>query len=90
MYKALVFFTDSQDKDHRYYPGDTFPREGMEVSDGRMASLASTNNLRGIPVIKEVTGKAKTEQVTIKEPVAVPVEDSPEPAPKRRGRRRAD
>lgn len=85
MYKALVFFTDSQDKDHRYYPGDTFPREGMEVSGGRMASLASANNLRGIPVIGEV--KAPVQEIAT-EPVAIPEADSQ--APKRRGRRRAD
>ena len=87
MYKALVFFTDSQDKDHRYYPGDTFPRKGMEVSDGRMASLASANNLRGIPVIGEVKAP---KQETIMEPVAIPEVDSQVEAPKRRGRKRAD
>lgn len=87
MYKAIVLFNDSQDKGYRYKPGDVFPREGLKVSDGRMASLASSNNLRGKPVIKEVPEKAAVPVVDSPEP---PVEEIVKPVEKKRGRKRAD
>jgi hypothetical protein len=91
MYRALVLFTDSRDNNHRYYPGDEFPREGLEVSDARIAELASANNARGVPVIEAVPGKAATASVQedIKEPMAGDEEPQPKVAPKRR-KRRAD
>lgn len=54
MYKALVRFTDLQDKNHIYHVGDTFPREGFEVSEERLKELSSPENKRGIPVIELV------------------------------------
>lgn len=57
MYKVLHYFTDSQDENRAYHTGDTFPREGMTVSDERIAELSSKNNKLGIPLI----GNGKTE-----------------------------
>ena len=36
MYKVIKYFTDLQDKEHPYHPGDTFPRDGIQVSAERL------------------------------------------------------
>ena len=53
-YKVLVRFTDLQDDNYVYDPGDTFPRKGMKPSKKRLEELASKNNRRGIVLIEEV------------------------------------
>jgi len=53
-------FNDLQDKEHPYQVGDSFPREGIKVSDSRLAELAGVNNKRGMPLIaleQEVSGE---------------------------------
>lgn len=55
MYRAIEKFTDLQDNDYRYNVGDTFPRRGKRVSKKRITELSGTDNLRGRPVIEEVT-----------------------------------
>lgn len=57
MYKVVRFFFDLQDNAHAYNPGDTFPRIGAEVSAERVAYLAGSGNLLGVPVIEEVKAK---------------------------------
>lgn len=47
-------FFDLTDKNWAYFPGDTFPREGKEVTAERLAELATSNNRLGYPVIEEV------------------------------------
>jgi hypothetical protein len=54
MFKVIKYFTDLQDNRHAYHEGDTFPREGLEVSAERFAELASDKNKRGVPLIEEV------------------------------------
>lgn len=53
MYKTLVYFEDLQDNNYAYHEGDIFPHDGMEVSKERLKELSSTNNLRGIALIKD-------------------------------------
>jgi len=53
MYKALVNFVDLRDNNHRYHAGDSFPREGYEAGDDRIAELCSDQNKLGKPVIAE-------------------------------------
>lgn len=53
-YKVIKLFTDLKDGSHKYDVGDIYPREGLEVTDERVAELSGSNNLRGIPLIKEV------------------------------------
>ena len=53
MYKVTEMFTDLQDENYRYEPGDTFPRKGLKVSKERFEELASTENLRGEILIVE-------------------------------------
>lgn len=54
MYKVKEYFTDLQDNNYAYNPGDVFPRDGMKVSKKRLAELAGTENKRGIILIEEV------------------------------------
>jgi hypothetical protein len=54
VYKVIKFFTDLHDKDYPYNIGDTFPREGVTVTEGRLAELAGNDNKQGQPLIEEV------------------------------------
>lgn len=54
MYKVIKFFTDLQDCNYPYNAGDTFPRNGMDVTEQRLAELASENNLQKTPLIRYV------------------------------------
>ena len=53
MYKVLHFFTDLQDNRHAYHVGDTFPREGIDVSADRIDELSSNRNRRGLALIEK-------------------------------------
>ena len=64
---VLIYFTDLQDNRYAYHAGDTFPREGLEVSDERIAELASSDNKRGKPLIS-------VDDIP-EEPVSVPEEE---------------
>ena len=54
MYKVVKYFTDLQDDNHAYNPGDVFPRDGVEVSKARIKELSSDKNKRKMPLIEEV------------------------------------
>jgi hypothetical protein len=58
-YKVVKAFTDLQDKNHVYFTGDSFPREGLDVSEERVKELASVNNKRGEILIKKATKRQK-------------------------------
>ena len=65
MYKVIEYFTDLQDNGYAYNSGDIFPREGLEVSEERIAELASSNNKRRKPLIEEIpeeTAEAEPEE----------------------------
>ena len=53
-YVTIKRFTDLQDGNHPYNVGDTFPREGLTVTDSRLQELSTTSNRRGIPLIEAV------------------------------------
>ena len=59
-YKAIKSFRDLQDNNYRYVTGDTFPRDGIEVSAERLESLLTTNNRRNEPMIVEVEDNVET------------------------------
>ena len=61
-YKVVKNFADLQDGNHVYFAGDTFPRKGVEVSDERIAELASTANKRREILIEAVKEPAKAEK----------------------------
>ena len=54
MYRVLERFADLTDKNHLYEAGDAFPRQGLEVSDKRLAELSSAVNKAGRPLITEI------------------------------------
>ena len=59
MYKVIKFFTDLQDTNFPYEVGDTFPREGLKVSEDRLAELSGCDNRQGQPLIKKVAEEPK-------------------------------
>ena len=59
MYKVIKSFYDLKDNNHVYSVGDTFPHNGVEVGDERIAELASDKNRLGIPLIEEIAEKPK-------------------------------
>ncbi|GAB5856908.1 hypothetical protein JMUB7529_28170 [Staphylococcus aureus] len=42
MYKVIERFEDAQDNGHEYQVGDTYPRDGLEVSEERFTELSTT------------------------------------------------
>ena len=58
-YKVIEYFEDLQDNGRPYNVGDVFPADGNTVSAERIAELASTQNLRRIPLIEEIEEKPK-------------------------------
>lgn len=53
-YKVIKHFTDLQDNNHPYHVGNIFPRDGVEVSEDRLAELAGRSNKQGMPLIQAV------------------------------------
>lgn len=51
MYKVIKYFTDLQDNNFSYNAGDTFPRDGLEVSKERIVDLATANNKQNTSLI---------------------------------------
>lgn len=62
MYKVIKYFTDLQDKNHPYNVGDTFPREGMEVTEERLVELAGSENKQCVPLIEKVEDEKASEK----------------------------
>lgn len=57
MYKVIEYFTDLHDNDHPYNVGDSFPREGIKITEKRLTELAGKDNKRGRPVIELTSDK---------------------------------
>lgn len=68
MYKVIKYFTDLHDNDYPYKVGDTFPRQGITVTEGRIAELAGSNNKQGQPLIVLVDTAAEAEKPVKKAP----------------------
>ena len=51
-YEVVRDFVDVQDGNYMYRAGDFFPRNGADVSEERIAELASTENRCGIVLIE--------------------------------------
>ena len=90
MYKTLVYFEDLTDKSRPYNAGDTFPREGVQVTEERYKELSTAANRRGIPLIELVPDeKPETEEPKIEESKAEEpeTEKAETGTPKRRKRK---
>lgn len=59
MYKVVEFFNDLQDGNHAYHPGDTFPRDGLKVTEERCKALSCGYNALGKPLIEKVELRAE-------------------------------
>ena len=79
MYKVVVRFADIQDGYKVYNPGDTYPREGLKVTTGRIAELASPNNRRGVPLIVMVKDYTPEELSITPKKAAKPVKGTNTP-----------
>ena len=79
-YRVLKYFTDLQDNRHAYHVGETFPREGLEVSSERLVELSSDKNKRGIPLIELVDFMNPPEEpLPFTEPEEEPVKEEVKP-----------
>lgn len=70
MYRVLRDFADLQDNKHFYRTGDIFPRAGLDVSDERVAELASTRNKAGKVLIEAIDDGRKSAQKAKIQPVS--------------------
>lgn len=67
MYKVIEYFTDLQDNNHEYNVGDTFPRDGLSVSDERLTELSTKNNRQNKPLIERVEEQTKLSDMKVSE-----------------------
>lgn len=72
MYKVIRYFTDLRDNNHPYNVGDDYPREGLKVTEERVAELAGSSNKQSVPLIELVEevpkrAPARKARKTIKE-----------------------
>lgn len=56
-YVVIHYFTDLKDKNHPYNEGDTFPRDGVSVSEERLFELSTDINKQKKPLIRFVEEK---------------------------------
>lgn len=103
MFRVIKPFRDLKDDNHRYIPGDEYPRSGLEVSESRLKELSTKNNLVGYPVIEIINEEPETAEkgriepkMTNEEVTEEIIEKKPEkkeekPKPKKgRGKKNAD
>lgn len=62
-YIARVTFADLQDGKRLYHEGDKFPRDGLTVSEKRLAQLSGSDNLMGYPLIVKTADEMVAETV---------------------------
>jgi hypothetical protein len=65
MYKVIKYFTDLHDNNYPYGVGDIYPRQGLTVTEARIAELAGSNNKQGQPLI-ELVEEAPAKKTTKK------------------------
>lgn len=63
MYKVIRFFRDLQDKNHAYHVGDSFPHDGVKVSEERLVELSTDANRRHMPLIEKVEDEDKAQEI---------------------------
>lgn len=73
-YIARITFADLQDGRRLYHEGEKFPRDGLTVSEKRLAQLSGSDNLMGYPlIVKTVDAEEKVseEKVSEEKPVVI-------------------
>lgn len=69
MYKVIRNFSDLQDQNRVYITGDIFPRDGLKVSEERIAELSSSKNRIREPLIEEISEKLEGTKADVGEDV---------------------
>lgn len=59
MYTVLENFADLHDDKYIYLKGDSYPHEGYEPEQERIAELSGSENAFGKPIITEIKTKKK-------------------------------
>ena len=62
-YKVIKNFTDLQDKNHKYVAGDTYPRNGLTVSEERINELVERKGIMADALVDGKVAKNKEELV---------------------------
>lgn len=84
MYKAIKYFVDLQDDRYPYNAGDTFPRDGLEVSRERIIELSTAINKRNEPLITFIQDEVEQVPIISEEPIEQKDSEEPEEtAPKK-------
>ena len=91
MYTVLEMFDDLMDTTptkagnipYRYEAGDLYPRDGYKPTMGRITELASSQNLRGRPVIAPIQAAVASEKIELEK-------SAPAPKKPRKSRKKAE
>ena len=84
-YKVITFFTDGTDNGYEYNVGDVYPRKGYTPTPERVAELMSTQNKRGVVLIREV--QEPKEEIKAEKPEAVKSEEKKKPQKKAKSKK---
>lgn len=83
MFKVIKAFCDLQDATetksgivyHQYNVGDSYPRKGLNPSEGRIAELSGSDNAQGTPLIAVAEVPAEKKPVKKRKPSKKPEPD---------------
>lgn len=78
-YKCIHAFTDLQDLNHVYNPGDKFPWDNKRISVDRIIELSTSRNKLGRPLIEKIDDKADAEPNDVEAPKAAKVKKTEQP-----------
>ena len=67
-YEVIRHFTDIQDGKYKYSEGDTYPREGYEPTEERIAELSGNENRLKTPLIKAASEAVETSAASKEKP----------------------
>ena len=56
-YKVVKEFYDINDNNQLYREGDTYPRDGADVSNERIKELSTSENATRTPLIEEIKSR---------------------------------
>lgn len=88
-YKCIHAFTDLQDLNHVYIPGDKFPWDDKKVNADRIIELSTNRNKLHKPLIQKIVVASKTE-APVEANVEADVAAEPKKTTKSRGRKKKE
>lgn len=69
-YKCIHAFTDLQDLNHVYNPGDKFPWDNKRIGVDRIIELSTSRNKLGRPLIEKIKDEAEAGSNDVEAPKA--------------------